>query len=95
MDRRYFLRATGAASAGLALPGYVSQAMAQAAEGRWKIYEVTHRVEVLKPAGITRIWLPTPLTDDTAWHKSLTIAELQIKTARGFGYLFDTAHLDK
>jgi transglutaminase-like putative cysteine protease len=71
MDRRNFLRFSGAASAGLALPAGISQALAQAAEGRWRIYEVTHRVEVLKPAGVTRIWLPAPLTEDTAYHKSL------------------------
>ena len=71
MDRRNFLRFSGAASAGLALPASISRAFAQANDAGWKIYEVVHRVEVLKPAGVTRIWLPTPLTDDTGYHKSL------------------------
>ncbi len=73
MDRRNFLHFSGAAAAALSLPASISQAFAQAvaADGKWKIYEVTHRVEVLKPSGITRVWLPTPLTDDTAYHKSL------------------------
>ena len=69
MDRRHFLRVSGLATASLALPGSVARALA--ADGAWKIYEVTHRVEVLKPAGVTRIWLPTPLTQDTAYQKAL------------------------
>ena len=77
MDRRNFLYLSGAAAAGLTLPASISQALAQApapaaaASGKWTIYEVTHRVEVVKPSGLTRIWLPTPLTDDTQYHKSL------------------------
>jgi transglutaminase-like putative cysteine protease len=80
MDRRDFLRLSGAIAAGAALPGATSIARAEgppasthgpgAAPG-WKTYETTTRVEVLKPAGVTRIWLPTPLTQDTAWHRSL------------------------
>jgi len=82
MDRRDFLRLTGAATAGLALPGSASNAFAEgtaaaaaapapAASPGWKTYETTTRVEVLKPAGVTRVWLPTPLTQDTAYLRSL------------------------
>jgi transglutaminase-like putative cysteine protease len=72
MDRRDFLRLTGAASATAALPGAVSSAFAQAPAGdRWRVFEVTTRVEVTKPSGVTRIWLPTPLTQDTAYQKSM------------------------
>ena len=72
MDRRDFLRASGAASATLALPGFVAEAFAQSpAGGGWKTYEVTTRVELAKPAGVTRIWLPTPLSKDTAYQRTL------------------------
>ena len=75
MDRRDFLRISGAASASFALPGAVSSALAQAsiqaAPAGWKTYEVTTRVEVQKPVGVTRVWLPTPLTRDTVYHRSL------------------------
>jgi transglutaminase-like putative cysteine protease len=77
MDRRDFLRLTGAATAGLALPRIArSQASAAttpppAPAPGWKLYEITTRVEVTKPAGVTRVWLPTPLTADTAYHRSL------------------------
>ena len=72
MDRRDFFRLTGAASATFALPGAVTSALAQAAPADgWKVYEITTRVEVLKPVGVTRVWLPTPLTYDTPYHRSM------------------------
>jgi len=72
MDRRDFLRLTGAASAGLALPGMSTTAFAQATgPDRWRVFEVTTKVEVVKPKGTTRVWLPTPLTIDAPYEKSL------------------------
>ena len=72
MQRREFLRFTGLASAGFVLPSSITSAFAQGmpSEG-WKLYEVTTRVEVLKPAGVTRVWLPTPLVNDAPYLKSL------------------------
>jgi transglutaminase-like putative cysteine protease len=70
MHRRDFLRFTGLTSAGLAFPSLVPSASAQYSD-KWRTYEVTTRVEVLKPAGVTRVWLPTPLTTDTAYLKAL------------------------
>ncbi len=72
MQRRDFLRFTSLASAGFAVPSLVPSAFAQsAAPDRWRVYEVTTRVEVLKPAGVTRAWLPTPLVADAPYLKSL------------------------
>jgi transglutaminase-like putative cysteine protease len=82
MDRRDFLRLTGAVTTGLALPGAASNARAEGAAAPaagpapgaapgWNTYESTTLVEVLKPAGATRVWLPTPLTQDTPYHRSL------------------------
>ena len=71
MDRRDFLRVAGAGSASLALPGATSNALAQAMDNPWRVYEVTTRVEVLKPVGATRVWLPVPLTGDTEYQKNL------------------------
>ena len=70
MDRRNFLRFTGLASAGLTLS---PQSLLAASSGsdRWRVFEVTSRVEVLKPSGVTRVWLPTPLTMDAGYQKSL------------------------
>jgi transglutaminase-like putative cysteine protease len=71
MLRRDFLRFAGLSTSGLLLPSAVSRAFAQSPTDRWRTYEVTTRVEVLKPAGRTRVWLPTPLTVDTPYQKSL------------------------
>jgi transglutaminase-like putative cysteine protease len=73
MDRRDFMRFTGTASAVMTLPGLVSNALAQAATpaDKWRTFEVTTRVEILKPVGVTRVWLPTPLSQDTPYQKGL------------------------
>jgi transglutaminase-like putative cysteine protease len=71
MNRRDFLRATGAGSATLALPGAISNALAAGVDNPWRVYEVTTRVEMMKPVGATRVWVPLPLTDDTEYQKSL------------------------
>src|SRR3974390_398601 len=72
MDRRDFIRFSSLASAGLAFPGTISSAFAEAAPGdNWKLFEVTTRVEILKPEGVTRVWVPTPLSWDTAYQKGL------------------------
>ncbi len=77
MDRRDFLRQAGLVSAGVALfdasnlsfaSGLISQSGAPAG---WRTFEITTRVEVLRPAGRTRIWLPTPLTMETPYQKPL------------------------
>jgi len=70
--RREFLRSTGAMCAGIA----ISKAMPMLAEtpstDGWKTYEVTARVEVLKPSGVTHIWLPAALIRNTPYQKTLS-----------------------
>jgi transglutaminase-like putative cysteine protease len=72
MDRRDFLRQAGLVSASVALAGR-SDLLAQSAppSPKWRTFEITTRVEVLEPAGRTRIWLPTPLTIATPYQKPL------------------------
>ncbi|PWB62202.1 MAG: transglutaminase, partial [Betaproteobacteria bacterium] len=71
MHRRAFLQLSGLAASGLVLPSAVTRAFAQSPTETWRTFEVTTRVEVLAPAGRTRVWLPTPLTVDTPYQKSL------------------------
>ncbi|HEX7559059.1 MAG TPA: transglutaminase domain-containing protein [Usitatibacter sp.] len=76
MDRRDFMRITGLASAGIAIPTLPSSAVAQAmgdkaSPDKWRVFEITTRVEVQKPVGVTRVWLPMPLANDTPYQKSL------------------------
>jgi transglutaminase-like putative cysteine protease len=71
MDRREFLRSATATSAGLALVP-VSRLFGQADNSNtWRTSEATTRVEVLKPSGQTRIWVPAALTTETPYQKTL------------------------
>jgi transglutaminase-like putative cysteine protease len=38
---------------------------------RRRAYEVTTRLEILNPTGVTRAWVPLPLADETDYHRSL------------------------
>jgi transglutaminase-like putative cysteine protease len=71
MNRRTFLQSTGAVCAGLALaksiPVFAGELQT---DGGWRTFEVTTRVEVLKPSGVTHIWLPAALTRDTPFQKT-------------------------
>jgi transglutaminase-like putative cysteine protease len=64
MKRRNFLQA------GMALAGAPLWAQQTADEG-WRTFELTTRVEVLKPAGATRVWVPGALAADTPFQKTL------------------------
>ncbi len=70
MNRRRFLKSAGALSAGLAFPG-TRRLFALAEPEGWRTFEVTTRVEVLKPSGPTHVWLPTPLLAETPFQKTL------------------------
>jgi transglutaminase-like putative cysteine protease len=70
MDRRQFIKAGAALPAAAAVSGLPKVVVAKTtADSAWRIYEVTTQVELLKPAGVTRVWLPVPLTVDTDYQK--------------------------
>ena len=64
--RRTFLKNTAAAAMAAALPSLnFAQAPAQRSHfapqsGAWRTFEVTTRVDILKPQGVTKVWLPIP-----------------------------------
>lgn len=68
MDRRHFLKLTGAAAAASGLPWTAALA---STTGDWRSYEVTTRVTILKPQGISKAWIPLPMTHDTEWQRGL------------------------
>ena len=81
LSRRHFLQATGALTA-FAARG--------ATPPRGRVFEITTRVEVLKPSGVTRVWLPHPLIGQQPFQQS--IAD---KPGVGAGrLLMDTQPLD-
>jgi transglutaminase-like putative cysteine protease len=72
MKRRDFLKSTGIVCASLALPE-AGRLFAEAAPSEgWRTFEVTTRVEVLKPSGVTRVWLPAALIRNTPFQKTFS-----------------------
>src|SRR5215469_11519656 len=70
MKRRDFLRNTGTICASLAFSKAVPLFADTPASG-WRTFEVTTRVEVLKPVGVTHIWLPAALIRQAPFQKTL------------------------
>ena len=74
--RRTFLQRTAALAAASALPATVFSQAASAQRqfnpqpGTWRTFEVTTRVDILQPEGVTKVWLPVPSVD-TDWQHSL------------------------
>ncbi|CAM8625690.1 COG1305 Transglutaminase-like enzymes, putative cysteine proteases [Comamonadaceae bacterium] len=75
--RRQFMKNSAVALAGAALPA-INFAQAAAATERqfspkpaaWRTFEVTTRVDIAKPQGATRLWLPVPSVN-SEWQQSL------------------------
>ena len=71
MNRRSFLKSSLTVSAGLALgatPRLTYFASANDST-KWRKFEVITKVDVIKPVGATRVWLPVPLTNNTDYFK--------------------------
>jgi len=66
MNRRDFLQHAGAASAGLVL----AKPMLTKPADDWRRFEVMTRVEVLKPVGATRVWVPAALLQETPYQQT-------------------------
>jgi transglutaminase-like putative cysteine protease len=64
MDRRAFLSSAASAAAVAALPWRVAQARAP-----WRTFEVTTRLDIHRPSGVSRAWIPLPLAGETDWHR--------------------------
>jgi len=72
MNRRDFLRSTSLAFAGLTLAKAELSFAQHPPSGDWRKFEVTTVVEVLKPAGETKIWLPAALIRKTPFQRTLS-----------------------
>ncbi len=72
MNRRDFLRSAGVVSASLTLPRTARLLATDSPPGAWRTFDVTTRVEVLKYAGPTRVWLPAALIRETPFQRTLS-----------------------
>lgn len=70
MDRRDFLRTAGLSLASVQV-GIARPLAAEAPERGWQKFEVTTRIEVRKPSGPTRIWIPLPSPVATEYQRPL------------------------
>jgi transglutaminase-like putative cysteine protease len=71
MNRRDFLGSAGIATASLVFAKAGCLFSQSLTMGSWRTFEVTTRVEVLKPSGTTRIWLPSALISQAPFQKTL------------------------
>jgi transglutaminase-like putative cysteine protease len=71
MKRRSFLRSAGVVSAAIAFPNAGRIFGMETGSDGWRTFEVTTSVQVLKPAGVTRIWMPAALANPTSFQKTI------------------------
>src|SRR5690349_10094318 len=62
VHRRSFLQVSAAAAAVNALPrvAFAQQLPFDPRPGGWRTFQITTRVEILKPEGASRAWIPLP-----------------------------------
>jgi transglutaminase-like putative cysteine protease len=72
MNRRRFLQSSAALCSGLAFTKSISAFADALATDGLRTFDVTSRVEVLKPNGVTHIWLPAALIHDTPYQRTIS-----------------------
>jgi transglutaminase-like putative cysteine protease len=72
MNRREFLRSSSAAFASLTLADAKFSFAKEPSSDVWRKFNVTTRVEVLKPAGETEVWLPAALIQNTVFQRTIS-----------------------
>jgi transglutaminase-like putative cysteine protease len=71
MDRRDFLQSAGIVPVSLAFAKARRLFSQVTTVDRWRAFQVTTRVEVLKTSGTTRVWVPAALIGETPFQKTL------------------------
>jgi len=72
MNRRDFLQTGSMVSVSLAFAKAGRLFSEDTTLDRWRTFQVTTRVEVLKTSGTTRVWVPAALLNETPFQKTLT-----------------------
>jgi transglutaminase-like putative cysteine protease len=72
MNRRDFFRANSSMCAGWALSRALPALADTPSGGGWRTFEVVTTVELLKPDGVSHIWLPAPLIRKTPYQKTIS-----------------------
>lgn len=72
MNRRTFLKANSAFCAGLALNDVAPLVAQTLSASGWRTFDVTTRVELLKPSDTSRVWLPAAILRRTPHQRTLS-----------------------
>src|SRR5262249_45395530 len=100
MDRRAFLKTSfqlSAIAVTVAAPrrGHADRTAFDPRPGTWRTFDVTTRVEVLEPRGVTRLWLPVPSvtsdyqqTGDSKWSGNARVMQLMTDPKYGARMLY-------
>jgi len=88
MDRRSFLGCLSGAAACITLTEQ-SSTDPPPTSADWQTFEVTTRVELLNPKGMSRIWLPVALAKETPYQRTLG---LEFKADGGTATLIEEKH---
>jgi len=70
MDRRQFIKTASLTAVSLATPlaaFSATNAFRPSPMNGWRVFEVTSRVELASPQGESRVWLPLPSVNESAW----------------------------
>ena len=70
MNRREFLTYASGAALGASLSRVDRAFAVDASPTFWRTFEVTTYVEVLKPSGTTRVWLPAAMLGETPFQRT-------------------------
>jgi transglutaminase-like putative cysteine protease len=70
MNRRIFLSSSSALFAGAAITKTIPAIADTLTDSGWRTFEVVTRVELLKPAGTSHIWLPAALESATPYQRT-------------------------
>jgi len=72
VNRRDVLKAGAALTFAVELPALARADINFApSPGTWRNFQMTTRLEISKPAGVTQAWIPLPSVDEKAWIKRL------------------------
>ena len=71
MERREFLKATLSVPVVAGVPLVLRAGGAAAQADGWRTYEIVTKVEITNPSGVTRAWVPLPLTAKSDWHNPM------------------------
>src|SRR5687768_13193794 len=97
MKRREFLQAAVAMPALATMPSAVRDTLAAELGDGWRTYEIVTKVEIAKPVGVSRAWIPLPYAAKTDWHNPLGskwTGNGQMKVAKDPKYGAEMLHVE-